>query len=195
MRLRRRDFVYAAAALAVTAWATPWAAAARPWSGAVAGWELAQARVISPGQVATTPQGTMVTGYTVIAEAGALAGDMLPEGVFRIVVNVFSPSVDMPGQQAGLWYLTGQWSITDRNASVAAARARYSTAKVKGSLTAELPFNPVADLEYFSAVVKLPTSPAAGRWARGEGTFSGNSRFEGTLMLERLGALQQGEQP
>ncbi len=165
-----------------------------PQPGAAkSGWEITEARVLDPGRTSVEPEGTLTTGYTIEARARSMAGERLPDGVFRVVVSAFLPKSDMPGQRAGVWHVNGQWTITDGRASDAEKAARHSVARLKGRIATDLVFNPAAEDGRFSAVVRLPTSPVAGRLVRGGGVFSGNSRFEGSLVLdERAGpAIEQ----
>lgn len=191
MITKRRQLVYSIALLATLGWAVPGAVAAPKLDAGLANWRISDARLVDPGQTTVTPEGTLTSGYIVEARARGAAGTLLPDGRFRIVASSFSPSSEMPGQQVGLWYLRAQWSIADRQASRAAQQARHSHARIQGRMRAELPFNPLVEQGDFLAEVSLPNAPAAGRWARGQGTFSGNSLFEGSIVLDVLLGLEQ----
>lgn len=146
-------------------------------------WRLADVQVVNKGQTVVIPEGRLTAGYTIEANATSQEGDLVPEGKFQLTLTAFSPRQDMPGQRAGRWYIHGNWTITDVNASEEEANARHSPAIIRGALLADLTFNPATDPGAFTAWTRLPMSPAGGRWRKGEGTFSVNERFEGDLFL------------
>jgi len=152
---------------------------------AVLGWQLTQARVRKAGVTTTGPQGSLTAGYVVEATARAVNPTTpIQNGTFEIELNAFSPSRDMPGQKAGVWYVQGDWRITKRGITHAEGKARHSPSLVNGSLKVDLPFNPATGSGLLSAQVRLPRAPQGGHWASGSGTFSGNERFEGVMQID-----------
>lgn len=154
---------------------------------AVTGWQLTEARVIQPGQTAENAEGTLTTGFTVEANASGTGAVPVEKGTFLLTASFFTPRTDMPGQKAGMTYVHGNWTITDRQAPVEARKARHSAGVVKGLLNAELPFNPSTARGAVRAQIQLPMSPA-GKWRRGSGTFTGDETFAGeiSMTIERL---------
>lgn len=159
----------------IPAWGSP---AAEKYS-----WHLSDPRVVDPGETTTTPRGTMITGYTV--EAVARGGGKAPirNGRFRLTINYFSPHQDLPGQEAGYWYGTGTWTLTDQDTPVD-PRARYGPGILRGSLRTKLSFNPTTQSGPVEAQVEVVTfRPGQGR-QKGGGTFTGDEKFAGTLVLD-----------
>ncbi|NTV76041.1 MAG: hypothetical protein HGA66_17780 [Holophaga sp.] len=84
--------------------------------------------MLKPGATTIDAQGTMTSGYVLEATAKALNPDTpVQNGTFKIELNAFSPSQDMPGQKAGTWYVRGDWQITKRNITAAEQEARLRT--------------------------------------------------------------------
>ncbi len=151
------------------------------------GWQVTDAKVVSPGTTGRAPDGTLTQGYAVEAVAVATTpGTPVPRGVFQLTVTAFRPLRDLPGQKAGVWYVRGTWSVTDEQASAAELAARHSPAVVRGSLSAELTFDPAVQAGAVEALLTLPLSPDGGRWSRGSGSFSGNERFEGEMRIDAV---------
>jgi hypothetical protein len=132
---------------------------------AVLGWQLTQARVLNPGATTISPQGTLTSGYVLEATAKAIDPDTpVQNGTFKIDLNAFSPSQDMPGQKAGTWYVRGDWQITKRNIAAAEQDARHGPSFLNGSLSVELPFNPATEGPVNAAVsLSRRRKRAAGR--------------------------------
>jgi hypothetical protein len=152
---------------------------------ALLGWQLTQARMLKPGATTIDAQGTMTSGYVLEATAKALNPDTpVQNGTFKIELNAFSPSQDMPGQKAGTWYVRGDWQITKRGITAAEQASRHGPSFLNGSLSVELPFNPVTEAGPVNAAVSLSRAPQAGRWASGNGTFNGNEAFEGLIQID-----------
>jgi len=148
-------------------------------------WQISKANVIDPGKTITTEKGTLTEGYVIEAVADAISSDTpIKKGTFRITVNAFLPAEDMPGQEAGNWYIQGNWSITDEKATEKEKKARHSVGVVTGNLLATLNFNPCVSSGAVSAQVIFPMTPNGGVWARGEGTFIGNEKFEGSIVVD-----------
>ena len=150
----------------------------------IAIWELTKASVVDPGQTVQTKQGTLTTGYTIVAKAKAKDNKLVPEGEFRLTLSSFSPKKDLPGQKAGRWYVQGTWTITKNNADPDTVKVRHNPDFMKGDLRTELTFDPTTSQENWTAAARLPMSLAAGQWARGEGTYTVNGQFEGDLFLD-----------
>jgi hypothetical protein len=150
----------------------------------LATWELDKLEVVSPGEVLDLEEGTFIRGYALQAKARAAGGNLVPEGTFSATMDVFSPSRDMPGQTAGMWYVQGHWTITRKDAPVESTKARHSPDVVKGDLRAELQFNPIDAQVNWTALAGLPMSPAAGRWGRGQGSIGFDVRGTGSLSLD-----------
>ncbi len=147
-------------------------------------WQLSGAKVIRTGEISEIDDGTITNGYTVESDAIAQGGGaLIPKGKFKMMATVFSPKKDKPGQQAGRWYLRGSWSITGESTGQPMTKARHAPTTIKGDLTADLSFNPATTQGSVEAQVKMPKMPVGSRLGAGNGTFSGNERFEGNLSL------------
>jgi hypothetical protein len=146
-------------------------------------WQLSNPKVVKAGISRKSQLGTLVLRHTIEALATATGNTPIKNGRFLVRLSAFSPKNDMPGQKAGLWYIQGHWAIVDENAPLKARKARYSSAIVKGLISAELPFNPVTEPGDFIAQLRVPMSPQAGEWAKGQGSFTGNEKFAGVLSL------------
>ena len=158
------------------------------------GWQLSQAEVVSEGQLAELEQGTLYTDYAIQAYAVSENNPNFKEGYFQLTLSAFSPRQDMPGQKAGNWYIHGEWTVIDVNAPAGAAEVRHNPHVVKGTLSTELTFNPLApenQTRQFDAPMQTLVSPAGGQWYRSQGTFSGNAQFEGALDMPNT--LGQGQ--
>ncbi|MDH4230570.1 MAG: hypothetical protein OEW04_00900 [Nitrospirota bacterium] len=148
-------------------------------------WQISNAQVVDPGKTMTNNKGTLTKGYIIEAAADAVSPDApIKKGTLRITMSAFLPAKDMPGQKAGTWYVQGKWSITDENASETEKKARHSEGVVRGDLFATSNFNPCASQGALSARVLFPMSLNGRVWARGEGTFTGNEMFEGTIQMD-----------
>jgi hypothetical protein len=131
---------------------------------AVLGWQLTQARVLDPGVTTIAAQGTLTSGYVLEATAKAIDPETpVQNGTFKIDLDAFSPSQDMPGQKAGTWYVRGDWQITKRGITAAEQEARHGPSFLNGSLSVELPFNPATEAGPVNAAVSLSRAPQAGR--------------------------------
>lgn len=146
-------------------------------------WQISDPQVVDPGQTFETEAGTLTSGYIMEAAATAVEGDIMRDGVFRLTMSVFAPAKDLPGQEAGLWYVEGKWTLTRKNANPVTVKVRHNPDLITGNMKAELTFDPLAAPQNWSALAWLPMSPAAGRWAKGDGSLSLNSQFEGDLFL------------
>jgi hypothetical protein len=136
---------------------------------------------VDQGKVTELPEGTLVTGYTIKGAAVPRGSAPVKRGAITLIMSMFAPRQDLPGQKAGQWQVRGKWTITGYKASEAARKARHSPEVVKGTLTATLPFNPATTHGIVDAQVKLPHLAAGG--GNGRGAFRGNERFEGNLDL------------
>lgn len=149
----------------------------------IVSWQLSNARVVNPGKILTIKEGVLIKNYTIVATVCAIRGDNSTERNFEITLSAFSPSSDMAGHKAGLWYIQGQWTIAESNVSEKAKKIRRSPSVIKGNLSAVLHFNPVIESGSVNAQVKIPVSLAIGHWTFAEGTFSGNEKFEGIIHM------------
>lgn len=146
-------------------------------------WQLSDPRVVDPGETTTTPRGTMITAYTVEATARGVGQAPIQHGRFRLTINYFSPTQDLPGQEAGFWYGTGTWILTDQD-TPADPRARYGPGILRGSVRTKLAFHPTRESGPVEAQVEVVTfRPGRGR-QKGGGTFTGDEKFAGTLVLD-----------
>lgn len=147
-------------------------------------WRLTDSQVVEPGETVTTVEGTMTTGYTVEAQARGEGAAPIKNGRFRVTLNAFSPFQDRPGQEAGFWQVTGNWTLTDAEAPPEVSKTRYHPAVLRGTLRAKLGFNPATHPGPVKAQVEMATfRPGFGR-QRGGGTFQGDELFTGKLTID-----------
>jgi hypothetical protein len=152
-----------------------------PAKGTPFGWELGGNTVMNQGKSADIREGTLVTGYTIHAEAMGIGHAPVKTGLFRLTLTAFSPKFDMPGQKAGVWYLRGEWTITDESADPKLRKVRHNPAVIRGTLSAKLPEDPRAYRGQVAAAVRVPRmADGAGL---GQGTLQGDGLFEGTINL------------
>ena len=144
------------------------------------GWELHGARVVNPGQAQDTGSGVLITGYQVAAIAVPRGDHALFAGTFAATLSLFKPSRNLPGQTAGKWYVAGNWTITHSGGGPK-QRTWENPMMARGSMTAELSFDPRTARGTVDALLQIPRLSAAGWRAPVRGVFSGNEKFEGTL--------------
>lgn len=159
-------------------------------------WQLLDSEVVSPGETLTGSTGILTKGYVVEARAVSAQGSApVRNGRYTVDMTAFSPQKNLPGQKAGFWYVRGTWTLTDLPADSEQLKAHHNPETIKGIIEAELPFNPLTEGGNFDAQVRMPMALGAAGWASGNGTFTGNERFEGTLNLrirKTPAALRQG---
>ena len=146
-------------------------------------WQLTDAQVVSSGKTVTTDQGQLVEGYVIEAKALAEHGGVVKEGTCTLNLTAFQPLEALPGQEAGLWYLRGSWTLSAVKPEPMMNKTRHNPDAIKGYIVADLPFNPLSETGLFDAKIKVPMTLGAAGWGDGSGTFSGNEKFEGVLSV------------
>lgn len=146
-------------------------------------WRIENARIIDTGTTVINNSGAFTRGHTIVADIFTEEGAApFAKGKFILLLDTFSPLKDHAGQKAGMWYVQGTWTVTDEDK---AARGTDQGAQaVKGTIAAELPFNPLVRPQTFEASVHVLGSPEAPQWEGSKGTFDGNGTFEGVISLE-----------
>ncbi len=153
------------------------------------GWWLSGAKVIEEGQWLSSEQGLLLTGYKVEARAHNGAGLPFQQGVFAIELSAFQPAQDMPGQQAGRWYVSGKWTITDASARGNWA-ARHDPQVIRGHVQWDTTLSPFSQ-QAPENVQEIPLTllvETPGGWSRSQGTFTGTMPFDGALSGKALQA-------
>ena len=143
-------------------------------------WRLIDARVANHGQRLAIPQGTIIKDYRIQATAVSIGDGPYRRGTFDLSATLFTPKIERPRQERPgpeVWYLNGAWTILDR---YIIDRARDPSYPAAGRIQGKLDFNPAAQPGLFQAEIVLTTSLADSQ-PLGQGTFSGNERFEGML--------------
>ena len=140
--------------------------------------------MINPGEVIETEEGILHRGIVIEAKAKAKDVNQVPEGKFILTMDAFWPYRDLPAQDAGFWYIQGNWSISKKDAPAESLKVRHSPDVLKGHLKAQLTFNPMESNQPWSALATVPVSPALGRWSEGKGSLSFDSTFSGSLFLD-----------
>ena len=145
--------------------------AAQPATAAT--WDLTKGAMVNPGKVKQSPQGQVTNSVVVKAEAMARGQAPIDSGKFKIRYSVH--------EEAGKYILRGVWRITKAGAT----KAVHSTSdSLKGSIYAELPFNPATGTGTIQAKVSInPTRRHGGKTIKADGSFTGNEKFEGTITI------------
>ncbi len=146
-------------------------------------WELTDTKVIQEAQRVEMKEGIYLTGFTIEAKARSKGGNVIPNGVFRLSLNAFSPYEDMGSQKAGFWYIQGAWTVTKKNADPEALKHKHNPEVVEGTLLAELPYNPTTGAGNWTGKAMIQMALTAGNWSRGEGTLSFADNLDGDLFL------------
>lgn len=153
------------------------------------GWWLSGAKVIDEGQWLRTEQGLLLTGYKI--EARVHNGAVLPfqQGVFAIELSAFQPAQEMPGQQAGRWYVSGKWTIANANAKDNWA-GRHDPQVIRGHMQWDTALSPFSQ-QARESVQDIPLTllvETPGGWSRSQGMFTGTMPFNGTMSGKALQA-------
>ena len=136
-------------------------------------WEISNAKVSGSGSVTRMPQGSLIDRITVEGDARSKEGATALNGKFTLILSLFAPAQNMTGQKKGHWYVRGDWTISDPEVPPEQLRYRHTPAVVKGTMTADLAFNPLKTAGRINGAVRLTSGK--------KGSFSGNERFEGSL--------------
>lgn len=157
-------------------------------------WKLNGLHAIERGQLTKLPEGVLLQGHILEADATSDNPTVIAEGKLRLELSVFSPKSSQHGQKKGFWYVRGKWSLIDARAPQAPAGSRVLPGVLAGSVLAELPFNPTETSKAWEARLRLPVStmvsvdssldPTQTRHkARGEGELRLNGKAEGSATL------------
>lgn len=147
-------------------------------------WRLTDAVVTSRGKVVAVREGILVTGYTVQATATSIGEGRYRRGRFELSATLFAPGATSSRQRGGPWQVNGAWEVLDPHLSTEErGRSPYVAG---GRLQAVLTFNPLEAAGMIEAALFLTSVVPAGARMVGQGTFSGNERFEGMLSWKVL---------
>lgn len=138
-------------------------------------WVITQGKAAQPGKAVQAQDGQLTAGHEVQAVAQAQGPARVPAGNFTVKYTV--------QEKAGVYIVRGTWDITKPGAP----KATHSTPdSVKGSLYAELPFNPATTAGTVNAKVLIsPKRRTGDKAVKAVGTFTGNEKFEGTLTISK----------
>lgn len=153
-------------------------------------WTLSDAQMVEAGETVILPNGTMSTGYTIEATAESTDSAFVTKGTLRVNLTAFSPKKDSRVQKAGIWYVRGEWVLSDIDAPPI-SNPRYTPGVIHGQLQVELPFNPAEGAGDLSATLRLPqttmepVSAGEGRQPmRGTGILILDDKQGGVLTLD-----------
>jgi hypothetical protein len=149
-------------------------------------WRLTEATVVEWGKTLTVPEGTVVSGFVVESAATSIGNGRFRRGRFQLAGTLFSPDAESRRASARVWHVNAAWAILDPHPMPNVEPEGPYVAG--GRLQATLSFNPLDHPGLVNASLSLTNAPPAGGRMVGEGTFSGNQRFEGMLtwkLLER----------
>jgi hypothetical protein len=153
-------------------------------------WTLSDAQVVEAGETVILPNGTMSTGYTIEVIVELTDSAFVTKGTLRVNLTAFSPKKDSRVQKAGIWYVRGEWVLSDIDAPPI-SNPRYTPGVIHGQLQVELPFNPAEGAGDLSATLRLPqttmepVSAGEGRQPmRGTGILILDDKQGGVLTLD-----------
>jgi hypothetical protein len=165
-----------AVALVLSGTATLLAQPVSHQSGQTSTWVLSQGAVGGAGKAVQSKAGQLTAGHEVQAVAQAQGAAGVPAGNFTIKYTV--------EEKGGIYILRGAWDLTKPGAAKA---THHTPDSIRGTLYAELSFNPATTTGTIDAKVFVsPKRRTGGKAVKAAGTFTGNERFEGTLTLSRL---------
>ncbi len=142
-------------------------------AGKTSTWVLAQGAAVEAGKAVQSKEGQLSAGHEVQAVAQAKGPARVQAGNFTIKYTV--------QEKAGIYIVRGAWDLTKPGA---AKTTHHTPDSVKGTLYAELPFNPATTAGPIDAKVFVsPKRRHGDKAVKAEGTFSGNEKFEGTLTI------------
>jgi hypothetical protein len=142
--------------------------------------------VAERGKTVAVPEGTLVSGFVIEATATSIGDGRFRRARFQLAGTLFSPAGESARRAARVWYVNAAWAIADPHPMPNEGPEGLYVAS--GRLQAVLDFNPLDHPGMVNASLFLTSAPPAGGRMVGEGTFSGNERFEGMLswkLLER----------
>ncbi|MBM4299925.1 MAG: hypothetical protein FJ121_00110 [Deltaproteobacteria bacterium] len=185
-RLRSNPFLFTSLLVAALALFSASTLLAQPMSNPEAKpprtmtWVLTNGTVIAPEQIKT--DGNLTTGYVVEATAAA-------QGRARVLAGKFTIKCTIENKGGGQFLLRGAWDITREGAPQTTRRTPDS---IKGTLVANLDFNPAASINQAAGagpingnVLVNPKRRHAGKEVKAKGTFKGDEKFNGTIFLSR----------
>ena len=155
-------------------------------------WNLSKIQVVNEGTLVELKEGVYYQGYTIEAKAKAKGGNIVPDGIFVLTMDVFSPYEDMVSQKAGFWYVQGTWTITKNNAPEEELKVKHNPNKAEGIVIAELTYNPIITGTNWTGRAVMQMGLAAGQWSRGDGTLTFNESIGADLFLN-LSRWQEAE--
>jgi hypothetical protein len=167
---------------------SPASSAGAPGQSETSAWQLSELTTFYAGTSSELPEGTLVSNYVLTGKATATAGTLMKEGKFQLVLGAFWPNQDLPGQPAGSWYISGNWTLTDPTVPTPAVRQRQPPGVVTGVLVTKLDLDPTKPGQALMLPITLPIARVNGVWARGAGTLSLDPDRGGgllTLVLDR----------
>ncbi|HEY6837861.1 MAG TPA: hypothetical protein VI389_03880 [Geobacteraceae bacterium] len=138
-------------------------------------WSIENTKTVGNGTMSRTPQGSLVDRITMEGEASSGEGATALKGKFTMILSVFTPEKDMAGQKKGHWYVRGDWTISDPLAPPEQLKYRHTPAVVKGTMNADLRFNPLKAPGQINGYVRLVSGK--------KGIFAGSEKFEGNLKI------------
>ena len=134
-------------------------------------WVLTNGAVIDSGK----PDGKLTTGYVVEATATS-------KGPARVSAGKFTMRCTIEAKD-GKFLLRGAWDITREGAAKTSHRGPDS---IKGTLVANLDFNPAAGAGAINGnVLVSPQRRHAGMEVKAKGTFTGDEKFNGTITISQ----------
>ncbi|MCA9971119.1 MAG: hypothetical protein KC425_12930 [Anaerolineales bacterium] len=150
------------------------------------GWEMTDVYVVSPGRTAVMTEGTFHEGFVIQSRVTNANYPDFTTGILEMQLSAFSPIQDMPGQQAGKWYIHGEWQITDAGAGPAVTAFRYGPHTVKGVVNLELGYNPLIRENhslFLSRPVRFAASGPGTSAESPQAALIGNTRFSHVYSL------------
>ena len=153
-------------------------------------WHLQNLRQTRQGQRQRSSNGVLKRQYIFEAEATPDQLALFPKAHFRLVMDVFSPTEDMPGQSRGNWYVQGVWTVEPDAQALQAPQQGVLTGTLSGRVQAALTFDPTLTKKTWQGAVRIPMTRVRAdnvgtgvRPLRGGGELVFNAGGDGSLSV------------
>jgi hypothetical protein len=153
-------------------------------------WQLSNARVVEKGSTSKT-KGILINNLVIEADVSGDRNTSITSGKFRIRLRVASSAQNPPAPSKRVWHVRGVWTITETGDSGVSRvteksggpLARRAPRFHRGTLAAELPFDPTLEQGPVEAQVRVLDPRPTSQSDLGQGVFRGNEKLEGNMQI------------